>query len=207
MGLSKSCFLAVTLAGCVDDATLAFVAAVIERFGPSTVRGILMKNLILIRHAKSSWKNAYLLDIDRPLNKRGKRDAPVMGKRLAERESRPDLMISSPATRALVTAKVIAKEIEYPLEEIVVDRRIYGAGVTEWLQVIQGFDDALNYVMCLGHNPGLTDLVNYFSPCYIDNVPTCGIVELTFDTETWASVGHIEPTQVYFDYPKKTSSY
>lgn len=162
-----------------------------------------MKILTLIRHAKSSWKDAYLLDIDRPLNKRGKRDAPVMGKRLAERDFRPDLLVASPATRALVTAEVIAGEIDYPVEEIVIDRRMYGAGVTEWLQVIHSLDDALDDVACFGHNPGLTDLVNYFAPGYIANMPTCGIVELTFDVETWASVGRVEPTRVYFDYPKK----
>jgi phosphohistidine phosphatase len=164
-----------------------------------------MKNLTLIRHAKSSWKNAFLLDIDRPLNKRGQRDAPVMGKRLAERESIPDLIISSPAIRALTTAEVIAAEIEYPIEEIVIDERIYGAGVIEWLHIIQSLDDALDHIMCFGHNPGLTDLVNSISTYYIDNVPTCGVVELTFDTDTWADIGHIEPTQVHFDYPKKTA--
>lgn len=163
-----------------------------------------MKNLTLIRHAKSSWKNAYLLDIDRPLNKRGKRDAPVMGKRLAERDFRPDLLVSSPATRALVTAEIIAEEIDYPIEEIVIDRRIYGADVTEWLQVIHSLEDALDDVACFGHNPGMTDLANYLSSSYyIDNVPTCGIVELTFDVEMWAGVGHVEPTRIYFDYPKK----
>ena len=162
-----------------------------------------MKHLTLIRHAKSSWKNAYLLDIDRPLNKRGKRDAPVMGGRLIERGSSPDLVISSPATRALATAEVIAEEIEYPLEEIVVDERMYGADAGELLDIIQGFDDVLDHVMCFGHNPGLTDLVNYLSPYYIDNVPTCGVVELTFGTETWAHVGRVEPTHFYFDYPKK----
>ena len=165
-----------------------------------------MKNLTLIRHAKSSWKNAYLLDIDRPLNKRGKRDAPVMGKRLARRESMPDLMLSSPATRALVTAEIIAEVIEYPLEEIVVDERIYGADVAEWLQIIQGLDDALDCVMCFGHNPGLTDLINSITPYYINNVPTCGILELVFDVETWANVGRVEPIEVDFDYPKKMDS-
>jgi phosphohistidine phosphatase len=162
-----------------------------------------MKSLTLIRHAKSSWKDVYLLDVDRPLNKRGKRDAPVMGRRLAERESTPDLLISSPATRALVTAQVIAEEIGYPLEDIVVDERIYGAGVTELLRVVRGLDDALDHVMCFGHNPGLTDFVNYLSPDTIGNVPTCGVLEFTFDIDTWVRVGHVEPTHIHFDYPKR----
>jgi len=130
-----------------------------------------------------------------------------MGKRLAERESGPDLVVSSPATRALVTAEIIAEEIGYPQEEIVVDERIYGASVAELLAVIQSFDGAFDHVMCCGHNPGLTDLVDYLSPHYIGNIPTCGIVELKFDAETWANIGHIRPAQVYFDYPKKTNPY
>jgi phosphohistidine phosphatase len=165
-----------------------------------------MKHLTLIRHAKSSWKNAYLLDIDRPLNKRGKRDAPVMGKRLADRVDGPDLMVSSPATRALATAEIFAEEIGYPLEEIVVDERIYGADAVELLEIIQGFDDALDQVICFGHNPGLTDLVEYLAPYTIGNLPTCGIVELEYDTETWESIDRIELTQVTFDYPKKPST-
>ena len=162
-----------------------------------------MKQLTLIRHAKSSWKNAYLLDIDRPLKKRGKRDAPVMGKRLAKRESVPDLLVSSPAKRALATAEIIAEEIEYPLEDIVVDDKLYGAGVSRLLKIIRGFDDGFEHAACVGHNPGLTDFVNHVSSRFIDNVPTCGIVVMTFDIDAWASVGHVEPSQVDFDYPKK----
>jgi phosphohistidine phosphatase len=129
-----------------------------------------------------------------------------MGKRLAEREFIPDLMISSPANRALTTAEIIAAEIEYPLDEIIVDERIYGADVTDWLEIIQNFDDGLDCVMCFGHNPELTDLVSHISPYYINNVPTCGILEFVFDIETWADVGLVEPTHVHYDYPKKINS-
>lgn len=165
-----------------------------------------MKILTLIRHAKSSWKDESLLDLDRPLSKRGRRDAPMMGKRLAERGSYADLMISSPAARALATAEAIAEAIEYPEAEIVVDERLYGADAFEWLEVIQGLDDGWDRVMCVGHNPGLTDLVDALSPDPIGNVPTCGVVELKFDTDSWALVGRIEPAEVYFDYPKRTHS-
>jgi phosphohistidine phosphatase len=165
-----------------------------------------VKTLTLIRHAKSSWKDIYLLDIDRPLNKRGKRDAPMMGQRLADRGTSPELIVSSPATRAMVTAETIAHEIDYPLDDIVVDERIYMADVGDWLAVVRSLDDTLEHVMCFGHNPGLTDLVNTLSPSqYIDNVPTCGVIELDFETNTWASVGDVVPTRMNFDYPKKTS--
>jgi len=165
-----------------------------------------VKILTLIRHAKSSWKDPGLPDWDRPLNKRGKRDAPMMGQRLAERGSYADRVISSPAVRALATAQAIAEEIEYPWTEIVVDDRLYEAGVFEWLAVVQGLDDALDRVMCVGHNPGLTELVNYFFSEQVGHVPTCGIVELRFDIWRWALVGHVEPTGVDFDYPKRVNS-
>jgi phosphohistidine phosphatase len=165
-----------------------------------------MKTLTLIRHAKSSWKNAHLLDIDRPLNKRGKRDSPMMGQRLAERGSSPDLIVSSPATRAMVTAETIAREIDYPVDDIVVNERIYMADVDDLLAVIWSLDDTLDHVMFFGHNPGLTDLVNTLSPYQtIDNIPTCGVIELDFETDTWASVADIVPTRMDFDYPKKTN--
>jgi phosphohistidine phosphatase len=165
-----------------------------------------MKTLTLIRHAKSSWKNAYLLDIDRPLNKRGKRDAPKMGGRLADQGTSPELIVSSPATRAMVTAETIALEIDYPIEDIVVDERIYMADVDDLLSFIQRLDDTLEHVMLFGHNPGLTDLVNTLSPSQtIDNVPTCGVIEMDFETNTWASVGDVGPARMNFDYPKKTS--
>ncbi len=130
----------------------------------------------------------------------------MMGERLAGRESYADLVISSPTARALATAEAIAEEIEYPWAEIGVDERLYGGDLFELLKVVQGLDDALDRVMCVGHNPGLTELVNYLSPYQIDNVPTCGVVELKFETERWTLVGHIRPMEVNFDYPKKTNS-
>jgi len=165
-----------------------------------------IKTLILARHAKSSWKNPGLPDRDRPLNKRGQRDAPVMGQRLARQGASPDRLVSSPAVRALLTAQAIAIEIGYPPDEIVTDERLYHADVGEWLAVIWDLDDALDCVMCFGHNPGLTEFVNTLAPLHIDNVPTCGIVELQFDVETWARVGHVRPIQTDFDYPKKPQS-
>lgn len=160
-----------------------------------------MKTLILVRHAKSSWKKP-LPDHLRPLNKRGQRDAPMMGERLARREIEPDAIITSPATRALVTAEVIAQEIGHPRDEIRIDERLYGASAFELLEIIQELDDYLDCVMLLGHDPGLTDLANDLG-CDIDNVPTCGVVELEFDTDSWALIDDVDPTRIDFDYPKK----
>ena len=162
-----------------------------------------MKTLTLIRHAKSSWKNMGLADYDRPLNKRGKRDAPMMGRRLAERGFDTGLMMTSPAARAVATAEAIAEEIEYPLTEIVANERLYGADQFELLEVIRGIDDSLDEVVLVGHNPGLTDLVDYLSAHPIGNVPTCGIVELVLDVDSWALIDRTRPTNVDFDYPRK----
>ena len=161
-----------------------------------------MKILIVVRHAKSSWK-MNLPDRLRPLNKRGKRDGPMMGERLAERKVEVDQMISSPAKRALATAEAIAEALGYPWEEIVVDERLYHAEPHEILEVVEGLDDHFDCVMCFGHNPGLTEFVNHFSPRSIDNVPTCGVIEFRFDIDTWAGVGKVEPIWMDFDYPKK----
>ena len=162
-----------------------------------------MKTLILLRHAKSSWKKPDLRDLDRPLNKRGKRDAPVMGKRLAKKKIKVDRLISSPAKRALVTANTVANEIGYPRSDIVVEEKLYTFDETGLLDVIQDLDNALDRVMLFGHNPAITDLVNSLAPSQIDNVPTCGVVELTFDVESWADVGETKAVQLEFDYPKK----
>jgi phosphohistidine phosphatase len=128
----------------------------------------------------------------------------MMGKRLAKREVEPDLIVSSPATRAMLTVEIIAREIDYPEEDIRADERIYGASASELLEIIQELDDHLDRVMLLGHNPGLTDLANDLG-CDIDNVPTSGIVELSFDVESWTDVGDVDPTCVEFGYPKKPS--
>jgi phosphohistidine phosphatase len=160
-----------------------------------------VKVLILVRHAKSSWKHAGLPDDLRPLNKRGKRDAPMMGERLARRGVEPELMISSPAVRAMATAKAFARELGYPVDDIRRDERLYEADAFDLLEVIEEFDDALCRVVLFGHNPGLTELVNDLS-CDVANLPTCGIVELHFDTGRWATIGESEPACVDLDYPK-----
>jgi len=162
-----------------------------------------MKQLTLIRHAKSSWKVVSLADIDRPLSKRGKRDAPEMASRLAKRSVRPDLVISSPAKRARKTAKVIAEALGYPWRDVALDERVYHAGPCELLKVLQGVEDACAHVMLFGHNPGLTELASQLTGRDIENVPTCGVVEAEFDIESWAELGIEAGALVEFDYPKR----
>ena len=161
-----------------------------------------VKVLTLIRHAKSSWKDTSLSDVERPLKKRGKRDASLMGRRLAERDMFADVLISSPATRALRTAELIADELGYQRSEIVVGSMIYGARDDELLDVIAALSDDWDRVMIVGHNPDLTDLGNRLAPFQTANLPTCGVIELTYDVESWVQVLRAEACRVWFDYPK-----
>jgi phosphohistidine phosphatase len=161
-----------------------------------------LKILILVRHAKSSWKDASLADRDRPLNKRGKRDAPEMGRRLAARGAAPDLIVSSPAARALATARIIAEAVGYPVDAIREDERLYLASPAELLEAIRDLDDGYDRVFLFGHNPGLTELVNELSEPAVDNVPTCGLVELRLAAERWADLSPDTVRRVSFDTPK-----
>jgi phosphohistidine phosphatase len=163
-----------------------------------------MKRLFLLRHAKSSWSAAALRDIDRPLNKRGKRDAPEMARRLAGRKHHPQQIVSSTAVRAMATATVFADALGLDGANLVPEDRLYGAGAIEMMDVIHRLDDALPRVMIVGHNPGMTDLVGLLGGVSIDNVPTCAVAEISFDTDHWANVGPAPGVLVDFDYPKRT---
>jgi phosphohistidine phosphatase len=164
-----------------------------------------MKTLYIVRHAKSSWDNSELSDFERPLNERGKRDAPDMGKRLNERGLKPDCVISSPAKRAFSTAKRICKVLGFEKEKIRTDRRLYHADDEMMLSVLREVKSNLDSVMIFGHNPGLTDFVNSLvsEELDIDNVPTCGVVAFSFETDTWSSINWGTGNLVFFDYPKK----
>ena len=165
-----------------------------------------MKRLTLVRHAKSSWEESGLADFERPLGKRGKKDAPVMGERLAARGDPPDLVVSSPAKRARKTAKLIARELDLPDEGLTWKEEIYLAETDMLLKVVRGLDDRFGHVMLVGHNPGLTELGNLLGDCGIENIPTCGVLCLDFDAESWKTVGPDSGTLVFYDTPKNPSN-
>jgi phosphohistidine phosphatase len=162
-----------------------------------------MKTLYLVRHAKSSWEDTALSDFDRPLNVRGKKDAPSMGYVLHQQGILPDLLLSSPAKRAYSTAKKIAKAIGYTKKDIQTDKNIYHAEPDQLLMTIQALPPAVDSVMLVGHNPGLTDLSNLLCRKHIDNIPTCGVVCIEFDVEKWNQVMSESGRFMFFDYPKK----
>ncbi len=163
-----------------------------------------MKTLFLVRHAKSSWSDAGLSDRDRPLNDRGERDVHQMGKRLAARGVKPDRVVSSPAVRALATAKVIAGALDVGRKDIVVDERVYEASVDDLLGVIRELGGHPRCVVLVGHNPGMTELAQRFSR-EIGTLPTCAVAEFTFDAQAWSEIGALEPRDVAFLRPDKST--
>jgi phosphohistidine phosphatase len=162
-----------------------------------------MKRLFIVRHAKSSWDDPSLDDIDRPLNNRGKKNAPEMGIRLLKQGILPDLLISSPAKRAFTTAKSIAEKIGYAKKNIQIDEGLYHGSSNSMISIIQSLDDEINSVMIFGHNPGFTDFANMLCGINIYNIPTAGIVAIDFNTDTWSEVNYNAGELVFFDYPKK----
>ncbi len=162
-----------------------------------------MKTLVIVRHAKSSWDDPFLSDHQRPLAKRGLRDAPKMGTRLAEWGPPIDRVISSSAVRALATAEMVTAEMGLPWDEIQVEDDLYHATELEILELIQEQEDYLDGLMLFGHNPGMTYLINDLSDLDLDNLPTCGVAILQFDVESWTSIGEVIASESVFDYPKR----
>ncbi|MCC3153281.1 histidine phosphatase family protein [Hymenobacter sp. BT770] len=161
-----------------------------------------MKTLYLLRHAKSSWSFNELSDQERPLNDRGRDDAPAMGKALAKRHIRPDLVVSSPAVRAMSTAVLVAREMEYPHDKIVVEPGIYGADVDGLLDVIHNLPDTAGSVLLVGHNPTITETANALSPSSLNEMPTAAVVCLRFDCDHWADVSKANAEFYFYDYPR-----
>lgn len=161
-----------------------------------------MKTLTLVRHAKSSWQDTGLRDSERPLNKRGERDAPEMGRRIKEHGIRPSLIVSSPATRAWTTARSIAAEIGYPLEFLQREDALYLASVDEILDVIASQDNGFNSLMVVGHNPGLTDFANLLQPRLTNNLPTAGVISVAFEQDHWQLYERPATQLLVHDYPK-----
>jgi phosphohistidine phosphatase len=160
------------------------------------------KELLLIRHAKSSWDDPHLDDHDRPLNERGLRNAPEMGKRLIGWGICPDAWISSTALRAITTAEIMAEKVGFPQDQIQQTKDLYHASATELQELIAGLGDQINSVVFFGHNPGITSLVANLYGLPIDNVPTCGVVHLQFREANWKAASSALPVHAAFDFPK-----
>ena len=159
-----------------------------------------MKTLLLVRHAKSSWGDQTLPDHERPLNHRGRRDAPRVGARLRERGVVPDVIVTSTAVRARSTAEILAKAIDLGSGRIVEDDRLYGATPDGLLEIIRALDDESTSIMVVGHNPEIGELASRLSD-EIAEMPTCAVAEFRFDVADWAEVGAVAPVEVLFEAP------
>jgi phosphohistidine phosphatase len=162
-----------------------------------------MKTLTIVRHAKSSWSDPGLRDRDRPLNKRGKRDAPEMGRRIRDAGIRPSLILSSPAVRAWSTAKAVADAISYPREFLQKEDALYLASVDRILDVLVAQDNRFNHIMLFGHNPGFTEFANFLVPGLTSNLPTAGVVSVEIDHDDWSLYERPDTRLLVHDWPKK----
>lgn len=158
------------------------------------------KILYLVRHAKSSWSEPSLTDRERPLNKRGRRSAPDMGRRMAAQGHKPDLIVSSPANRALTTARNIARQLGYDDADIVTDENLYFGSMQG---VLEGLDDRYDRVMVVGHNPTMTYHMNTLANASIDNMPTCAVAVISFDISSWADLYSAGGELLDYDFPKR----
>lgn len=162
-----------------------------------------MRSLTLVRHAKSSWATATLDDFDRPLNERGRRDAPLMAQRYAHAAERPLQLVSSPALRAATTAAIFAEALEIAPDAIRYDATIYEASVDALLQVVRGLDDAVANAVLFGHNPGLSDFCHSLARCEFTELPTCAVARIDFDVERWQDVAPGRGRLLAYSFPKE----
>jgi phosphohistidine phosphatase len=161
-----------------------------------------MKTLLLIRHAKSSWDDAGLSDFERPLNERGKKDAPAMADRLYERGINIDEFVSSHARRARKTAEQFAKKYKKEKDELVLKTELYMASDEAFNSVVEKLNDDLDCVAIFSHNPGITDFANNLTDARTDNIPTCGIFAVSIEAKKWNKFKEAKKKFLFFDYPK-----
>lgn len=163
-----------------------------------------MKTLLLIRHAKSDWNDPLVKDFDRPLNDRGKHDAPMMAERLLDKKLKIDAFIASPAKRARKTAEAFAKAYKKDKDDILFVDKLYLAEPSAFLDVILDTDKEYDTIAVFSHNPGITDFANTLTPEQVrtDNIPTCGVFAVKIDTKKWKDFEEAKKDFLFFDYPK-----
>ncbi|MEP7257148.1 MAG: histidine phosphatase family protein [Flavitalea sp.] len=162
----------------------------------------MMKTILLIRHAKSSWSNFSINDSERPLNERGKKNAPQMAKRLLKKKIAIDAFLSSPASRALTTAQLFAKEYGYSAKNIIVMPELYMAGHAAFITAISSAPEEAKTIAVFSHNYGITEFANSLGVARIDNMPTCSIFAFTAAIDSWQDFNNSVKTFAFFDSPK-----
>ena len=161
-----------------------------------------MKKLLIIRHAKSSWEDFTVADFDRPLNDRGKRDAPMMAERIAARKISPDFVLTSPAKRARKTADLFVRILNIPAENIVEVTTLYEAGVPAFYEAVAASPVSASTILLFAHNPGITAFVNDLSAIKVDDMPTCAVFAVSCNITDWSDFRTAPKDYLFFDYPK-----
>jgi phosphohistidine phosphatase len=161
-----------------------------------------MKILLLVRHAKSSWDAPGLSDFDRPLNERGKADAPEMAARLKEKLSGIDAFVSSPARRAKKTARYFAEVFGHKKEDLQLVEDLYGATPDAFSRTIAALDDRFASAAIFSHNPGITEFAASLTNVRVDDMSTCAVFAVQAETEHWSDFEQADKKFLFFDYPK-----
>jgi phosphohistidine phosphatase len=163
-----------------------------------------MKTLYLVRHAKSDREDTDLSDIDRPLNKRGYRDAHTMSALMKEKKLLPDLIITSPAIRAISTALIFCRNFNLNYSTLVINSNLYRTDVKHYIDIISQTDNQFNSIILFGHNPIITDLANSLTSSFIENIPTCGIVGIapSENNKNWKNFSDKAGELILYDFPK-----
>jgi len=163
-----------------------------------------MKTLLLIRHAKSSWDNPLESDFDRPLNERGKTDAPAMAKKIRKHKIDLDAIVSSPARRALETATFFSKEFKLDTKKIHLAPALYEASGPDFSKTVASLDDSQKVIALFAHNPGITDFINSLKCTFVSDMPTCGVYAIKIKTKTWRDFGAADKKFLFLEYPKNS---
>lgn len=161
-----------------------------------------MKQLLLVRHAKSSWADPHLRDVERPLNKRGLRDAPRMAAHLKGLNIVPDVLITSPALRTRLTAGYFAEAFDIENDQVDIQQDLYFGSDSDWLHLINELDEKIYRPAFFSHNPTITYFANHFSRDYIENVPTCGVIYLQSEADYWSKVHYDNTIVLNCFFPK-----
>ncbi|HZG01061.1 MAG TPA: histidine phosphatase family protein [Chitinophagales bacterium] len=161
-----------------------------------------MKQLFLVRHAKSSWDDTNQPDFERTLNERGLKVAPLMGRLFAEKFKSPQAWFSSPAVRAMETAKFFAKASTKPFNEIQIAPDLYSFDLQKVIGLVESCDDKFNSAIYFFHNPTITELLHHYTN-EILSVPTCTTALVKFDVDSWKHLSRGSGALKHFDFPKK----
>jgi phosphohistidine phosphatase len=160
-----------------------------------------LKTLYLVRHAKSDHEGN-LADIDRPLNIRGYRDAYNMSNLMKEKQLLPNLIISSPAVRALTTALIFCRIFKFDPRDIIIHNNLYETGMNEYTDIITQSDDHFKSIMLFAHNPTITAVANSLTVPFTENIPTCGVVSITNNCLQWKNFTKTPGELTLYDFPK-----